>query len=76
MSNSRVLKTILSGMKKQRPTLNPYASAAAAEVLEGEGKFKDAALVREEIDPTDDQYAMDPMDFWLAVEDLSAAPSD
>lgn len=56
--------------------MNPYATPHAVEVLAAEGKHADAALVRQEIDPTDEQAGMDPLDFWLAVEDLESAPED
>ena len=72
-SNLRVLKTILQGMARQRPVLNPYATPAAAEILEAAGKHNDAAAVRAEIDPTGEQHGMDPLDFWLAVEEWTGA---
>ena len=76
MSNSRELRMILQGMQRQRPVLNPYATQAAAEILEADGKHNDAAAVRAECDPTDEQHGMDPLDFWLAVEELGVTPSD
>ena len=60
-----------------RPVLNPYATHAAAEILEADGKHRDAAAIRDEIDPTNEQHGMDPLDFWLAIEELvGATPSD
>jgi hypothetical protein len=66
----------MKNMKRPRPVVNPYASHAAAEILAGEGKHNDADAIRAEIDPTNEQHGMDPLDFWLAVEELGAAPSD
>jgi hypothetical protein len=66
MSN---LREVFKGMRLERPPLNPYATPHAAEVLAAEGKHADAALVRQEVDPTDEQAGMDPLDFWLEVEE-------
>ena len=78
MSNSRVMK-IMKDMGygvRPRPVVNPYASHAAAEILHREGKYEDAKAVRAEVDPTNEQFAMDPLDFWLEVEALGEPPRD
>ena len=76
MSNSRVLELMKGMGREQRPRVNPYASHAAAEILALEGKHKEAAEVRSLVDPTNEQFAQDPLDFWLAVEELGPPTDD
>ena len=76
MSNVMEAMKYMRRPRLLRPVLNPYATLAAAEILEAEGKHRDAAAVRAEADPTSEQHGMDPLDFWLAAEELGATPSD
>jgi len=56
---------------------NPFATEHAAELLESEGKHNDAAAVRAQIDPSDSvTEGGDPLDYWLAVEELGATQED
>lgn len=67
----RALKKLPERLRDQEATRhNPYATEHAAQVLEANGQYQEAAEVRTLIDPSDDPVGSgDPLDFWLAVEE-------
>ena len=74
---SYLLRAIKKAQEAQALTGNPYATEHAAQVLEANGQYEDAAAVRAAIDPSEEEVgAGDPLDFWLAVEDLESSQGD
>jgi hypothetical protein len=60
----------LKNLRRPRPPAeNTWATEAAAETLEANGHIKDAQLVRDQIGPNAANVAMDPMEFWILMED-------
>ena len=68
MSN---LVKALKAAQPDRPVENPYATAFAAEVLEADGKYDEAALVRLEAGTTL-ETSNDPLDILLAREERAS----
>ena len=51
---------------------NPWATASAAETLAQQGKYREAQQVRDEIGPSQNQTAMDPMEILILAEEHAA----
>lgn len=60
---SRVIQRTL-----RPPAHNPWATEAAAEQLARQGKRREAHMVRREIDPNAEAFALDPMEIWIRAE--------
>lgn len=68
---SQIIRKVLT-----RPAYNPWATHAAAEELERQGKRQLAHAVRSEIAADTEQYAMDPMEIWIRVEESEPYSED
>lgn len=60
------IQSILRERRPSRP--NPFATEAAAEELERQGKRAAAHAVRQEIEADDNPYALDPLEILLRAE--------